>query len=401
MKSLKELYKIGPGPSSSHTLGPKTACERFLKKYPEADLIEITLYGSLALTGKGHLTDMICMKTCAPIECHVHFSSETCEVHPNTMDLMAYKNQQFLGTWRVYSIGGGAIQIDGEEAKEADEVYEQTSFFEIMQFCHQNSIPLSGYVDAVEDIDEHMEKVFEMMLDTIERGIHSIGVLPGKLKLKRVAASLYQKALKENDPIKKEKLTLMSYAYAASEENAAGGETVTSPTMGSSGVMPSLVRYYYVDKRKDKKKILQGLKIAGIIGNLFKHNATISGAQGGCQAEIGVACSMGCAFVAFMEDLDDDLIAYAAEIGIEHFLGLTCDPVGGYVMIPCIERNAVATLRAIDSAMLADEVGHLKQNRVSLDMIIHTMNYTGKKIAVELKETSLGGLASVVPMDEN
>lgn len=400
MKSLCELYKIGPGPSSSHTFGPKSACEQFLKAFPEADRIEVTLYGSLSLTGKGHLTDMICKKTCAPLPCDVHFSIETCDVHPNTMDLFAYHENKMLGTWRVYSIGGGAIQIDGEKVEESQDVYGENSFHEIMEYCMAHHIKLENYVDQYENIDEYMNEVLDQMLDTISKGIHTEGTLPGKLQLKRIGHSLYQKAQNETNPIKKEKLTLMSYAYAASEENASGGMTVTSPTMGASGVMPSLVRYYLIDKQYEKEKIIKGLKISGIIGNLFKTNATISGAQGGCQAEIGVSCAMGCAFVAYLEGLEDELIAYAAEVGIEHFLGLTCDPVGGYVMIPCIERNAVATLRALDSAMLADEVGHLKENRVSLDMIIHTMNYTGKKIAVELKETSLGGLASVVPIEK-
>lgn len=399
MKSITELFKIGPGPSSSHTFGPKTACELFLKEYPTADFIEVTLYGSLSLTGKGHLTDMICIKTCNPIPCEVHFSSETCSTHPNTMDLFAYENKKLLGTWRVYSIGGGAIQIEGHPVELSKDVYKESSFDEIREFCNKKRIGLDQYVDQYENIDEHMNKVMDQMLQTIENGISTRGVLPGRLQLKRVAADLYRRGKHEYSQFKKEKLLLMSYAYAAAEENASGGMTVTSPTMGASGVMPALVRYYYVDKMFDRAKIIRALKIAGIIGNLFKHNATISGAQGGCQAEIGVACSMGSAFVAYMENLNDDLIAYAAEVGIEHFLGLTCDPVGGYVMIPCIERNAIATLRAMDSSLLAQEVGYLKPNKVSLDMIIHTMNYTGKKIAVELKETSLGGLASVVPLD--
>lgn len=399
MKSLKELYKIGPGPSSSHTFGPKSACELFKKEYPNATQIEVILYGSLSLTGKGHLTDMICIKTCAPIPCKVQFSHETCAVHPNTMDLFAYEGNQLLGNWRVYSIGGGAIQIEGQPVEASQDVYKERNFEEIRDFCAEKGIGLDQYVDQYEDIDEYMNEVMDQMLSTIENGISARGTLPGKLQLRRVGADLYRRGKHEYSLFKKEKLLLMSYAYAAAEENAAGGMTVTSPTMGASGVMPSLVRYYYVDKMYEREKVIRALKIAGIIGNLFKHNATISGAQGGCQAEIGVACSMGSAFVAYMENLNDDLIAYAAEVGIEHFLGLTCDPVGGYVMIPCIERNAIATLRAMDASLLAQEVGYLKPNKVSLDMIIHTMNYTGKKIAVELKETSLGGLASVVPLE--
>ncbi len=400
MKSLTELYKIGPGPSSSHTFGPMKACESFKKEVPDADSISIILYGSLSLTGKGHLTDKICIETCAPIPCEVIFSNETMEAHPNTMDLFAYKNNRLIKKKRVYSIGGGAIQFEGEKIQKSEDVYSDSSFEEIMNTCDRLHIGLEDYVDRMEDIQEEMNQILDQMLKTVEKGIHEEGTLPGKLNLKRVASKLYARSQKEEDPVKKEKLILMAYAYGAAEENASGGFTVTSPTMGASGIMPSLVRFYLIDKKMERNRVLQGLKIAGLIGNLFKENATISGAKGGCQAEIGVACSMGSAFVAYMEGLSDDAIAYAAEVGIEHFLGLTCDPVGGYVMIPCIERNAVATLRAMDAAFLAKEVGSLKKNKVSLDMIINTMNYTGNKIAVELKETSLGGLATVVPLDE-
>lgn len=400
MKSLKELYKIGPGPSSSHTFGPQAACKIFKQNYPDADAFEITLYGSLSLTGKGHLTDYICQKTMDPIPCNVHFSSETCAEHPNTMDLFAYKNNQLIGNNRVYSIGGGAIQFEGEILRESDDVYPENSFDEIHHYCLEHHIQLKDYVDEYEKIDRYMVEIVDQMLQTVEHGLETEGVLPGRLMLKRVAYELNQKAIQEKNPLKQQKIQLMAYAYAASEENASGGMTVTSPTMGASGVLPSLVTYYIKDCGRSREEVITALKVAGIIGNLFKTNATISGAQGGCQAEIGVACSMGCAFVATLEGYDDLLIAYAAEVGIEHFLGLTCDPVGGYVMIPCIERNAVAVLRAMDAALLASEVGSIKENRVSLDMIIHTMNYTGKKIAVELKETSLGGLASVVPLKD-
>lgn len=400
MKSLTRLFKIGPGPSSSHTFGPQQACKFFKKEYPEADSFEVTLYGSLSLTGKGHLTDWICIQEFSPIPCHVHFSMETCEKHPNTMDLRAYKDNKYLGEWRVYSVGGGAILIDGDELKEEPEVYKEKSFQEIINLCKENNIRLYEYIDRVEDVTEYMETICNQMLASVEEGLSKGGVLPGRLQLKRVAKQLYEEALKIEDQEKRNKMTLMAYAYAASEVNASGGLVVTAPTMGACGVMPALVTYYLKDLHADRNEVIKALKIAGLIGNLFKTNATISGAQGGCQAEVGVACSMGSAFAAYLNGCNDDIIAYAAEVGIEHFLGLTCDPVGGYVMIPCIERNAVAALRAIDSALLADVVGAIKANRVSLDMVINTMNYTGKKIAVELKETSLGGLASVVPMKE-
>ena len=199
--------------------------------------------------------------------------------------------------------------------------------------------------------------------------------------------------------MEKEKLLLSAYAYSASEENAAGGITVTAPTLGSSGVLPALVYYYYYDRKLQREELIKGLKIAGLVGNLIKHNATISGAQGGCQAEIGAACAMGAAMVAYLRGLNQHQIEYAAEMGIEHHLGLTCDPVGGYVMIPCIERNAVAALRAMDAAVLAEFISKVKQNRVSFDMIVNTMNYTGKKLPMELRETSLGGLATIVPLE--
>lgn len=400
MKSLTQLFKIGPGPSSSHTFGPQQACKYFKEAYPQADKIEVTLYGSLSLTGKGHLTDWICHKELEPIESQVHFSKETCEKHPNTMDLTAYQKGKYLGQWRVYSIGGGAIQIEGKELKEESEVYLENSFQEIHDYCLKKQLTLDEYVDEIENLDDYMDKICDQMILTVEEGLNAEGVLPGKLKLKRAAKELYAAALKEENTDKKRKMIIMAYAYGASEVNASGGLVVTAPTMGASGVLPALVRYHLVDLNVDRQQVIKALKVAALIGNLFKTNATISGAQGGCQAEIGVACAMGSAFTAYLNNCDIDKIAYAAEVGIEHFLGLTCDPVGGYVMIPCIERNAVAALRAMDAALLADVVGSIKENRVSLDMVIHTMNYTGKKIAVELKETSLGGLATVVPMKE-
>lgn len=399
MKSLRELYQIGSGPSSSHTFGPERACREFVKEHKDAEQIQVILYGSLALTGKGHLTDAACVRACAPIPCEVLFSEVSCGRHANTMDLIAYRQGESVGRWRVYSIGGGEIKVEGRGKEETKSVYPERNFEEIMEFCKTKGIRLVDYVDQYEQIDDYLKEVLEQMLKTVEAGLSAKGTLPGALKLERVAASLYERARKEQDPAKKQRLSLMAYAYAASEENAAGGTAVTAPTFGSSGVIPSLLCYYLRDRKTEEERALGGLKIAGIIGNLFKTNATISGAQGGCQAEIGVACAMGSSLAAHMEGLEDELIAYAAESGMEHFLGLTCDPVNGYVMIPCIERNAVAALRAVDSALLAQEVGRIKKNKVTLDMIIETMKYTGQKIPMELKETALGGLARVVPVD--
>ena len=246
-----------------------------------------------------------------------------------------------------------------------------------------------------EAINDYLNDILIQMCKTVDTGLNTAGILPGRLKMERIARSLLSEAI-TCEGSEKEKLLLSAYAYAASEENAAGGMTVTAPTLGSSGLLPALLYYYYYDCKMQREQLVNGLKIAGLIGNLIKQNATISGAQGGCQAEIGAACSMGAAMVAYLMGLNSEQIEYAAEMGIEHHLGLTCDPVGGYVMIPCIERNAVCALRAIDAAILAKHLRKVHKNRVSFDMVVETMNKTGKKLPIELKESALGGLASVI-----
>lgn len=403
MKSLKELYRIGPGPSSSHTLGPQRACLKFKEAFPSASYMQADLFGSLALTGKGHGTDTIIKKTMQPISCEVIFHHEEVDLpHPNTMKLSAYDAQKKgLGEWTVCSIGGGAIRIIGVDDADGKEIYPQESFAEIKAFCILHELDLAGYVDNYEALDDYLETIFYQMLETVKQGLETEGVLPGKLKLKRTAGSLYQKAKQALIPSEKEKLLLSAYAYAASEENAGGGMTVTAPTLGSSGILPSLLYYHYFDLHMPLKIMINGLKVAGIFGNLIKQNATISGAQGGCQAEIGAACAMGAAMAAYFRELPIHKIEYAAEMGIEHHLGLTCDPVGGYVMIPCIERNAVAVLRSMDAAFLSTNLLDVRDNVISFDMVVNTMQYTGKKLAIELRETSLGGLALEVPLEED
>lgn len=402
MKSLKELYRIGPGPSSSHTLGPQLAATKFKEKYPAAKRFEAELYGSLSLTGKGHLTDYIIIETMKPKECAVFFRAKEKLKHPNTMKLIAFdENDQPMGDWIVYSIGGGAIRIEGEQNEEEKEVYPHTIFNDIVAYCHEKQIELWQYVDLFDPLDAYLDTIMNQMLKTVDSGLAKEGVLPGKLKLKRIAKCLLLKAENCKSAIEKEKLLLSAYAYSASEENASGSITVTAPTLGSSGILPALIYYYHKDIGYTKTCIRNGIKIAGIFGNLIKENATISGAQGGCQAEIGAAVAMGAAMVAYFRDQPMEQIEYAAEIGIEHHLGLTCDPVGGYVMIPCIERNAIGTLRAMDAALLAQGISGVKKQRVSFDMVVNTMKYTGDKMALELRETSLGGLASAIPIHMN
>lgn len=399
MQSIRSLYKIGPGPSSSHTFGPMSATLDMINKYPNATYFEVTLYGSLALTGKGHLTDKIIQKTFDPIECKITFDLKTSVEHPNTMVFKAFENDKELGCHTYLSIGGGKILIDGETSSKEKSVYPHSTMDAIQAYCLSHHIRLDQYVDLFEDkeIDQYMDTIFDAMIQCVEDGLSTIGKLPGSLQIDRVASALNQSAHNCDDPIEKKTLLLSSYAYAASEQNASGGMVVTAPTMGSCGVLPSLLYHFYKDEGYPQETLIQGLKVAGLIGNLIQHNATISGAKAGCQAEVGAACSMGAAFVSCCQFENNNQIECAAEIGLEHHLGLTCDPVGGYVMIPCIERNAVASLRSLDAARLAKYLRPVKKNRVSFDMVVKTMNLTGDKLPFELKETAMGGLAVVVP----
>lgn len=403
MQSIQNIYKIGPGPSSSHTFGPMRASQDMLEHYPDADEFKVTLFGSLALTGKGHLTDKIIEKTFFPTHCTITFDLKTQCEHPNTMTIEAFKEHDALGKHTYISIGGGKILKDQEQELEETHVYPHNSMDDIQGYCKQHHLRLDKYIDQFEDesLNSYMDKIFDAMIECVDKGLNTIGKLPGSLEIDRVASALYQSANSCDDLIERKSLLLSSYAYAASEQNASGGMVVTAPTMGSCGVLPSLLYHFYKDENYPKDTLIQGLKVAGLIGNLIQHNATISGAKAGCQAEVGAACSMGAAFVSSCNFENNAQIECAAEIGLEHHLGLTCDPVGGYVMIPCIERNAVASLRSLDAARLAKYLRNVKKNRVSFDMVVKTMNLTGSKLPLELKESALGGLAVVVPTKKN
>ena len=402
MKSLRDLYKTGPGPSSSHTLAPQFACQLFLEYHPEAVNFEIDLYGSLALTGKGHHTDMIMEKTLAPKPVQISFKDNWAENFPSGLEIRGYDAfYQLCGEWIVFSLGGGSIEIKGLDLGLNNEIYPERNLEEIKQFCLENHGDFVDYVEHYEkEVREYLGKTVQQMLLTVKTGLNETGILPGKLQLERVAKGLFLQCQKCENESEYQKLLLYSFAYAASEENAAGGVCTTAPTLGSSGVMAALVYYYYHYLGVTQDKLVNALMVAGVFGNVVKQNATISGAVGGCQAEIGVACAMGAAFAAYLDGASLAEIEYAAEIGIEHHLGLTCDPVGGYVMIPCIERNAVATIRALDASSLAQYISRIKKNRISFDNIVNTMNYTGEKLAIELKETSLGGLALEIDLEK-
>ena len=390
MKSLKELYKIGNGPSSSHTMGPKKAALLLKEQYPDADLYKIILYGSLAFTGKGHLTDKIIKEALNPSNVEIVFNKQEKNLkHPNTMDLLAYKDNVELGNFRVYSIGGGSIQIEGKDFQDEKDIYQFTTFTDIKNNCED----LLKYVYSQEDNDikEYIKQVWDTMKNGIEIGLKEEGIIPGRLQISKKAKNWYEETIENETAELKRTRLLTAYAYATSEQNASGGIIVTAPTCGASGVLPAVLYYLYKEENIPEDKIIEGLAVAGLIGNLVKTNASISGAECGCQAEIGTACSMAAAGYAYIKGFSTDVIESAAEIAMEHHLGLTCDPIYGYVQIPCIERNAVAAIRAIDSANMASLL--YKDSKISFDLVVETMYETGKDLSGHYRETSKGGLA--------
>ena len=394
MQSIRELYKIGNGPSSSHTMGPKRAAEWFKNNNQEADRFDVYLYGSLAFTGKGHLTDKIIEEVLKPKETNIIFDTDfICEKHPNTMDLVAFKEGKEISRQRVYSIGGGTIEKEGEEKESIPNIYTLKSFEEIKEYCIKNDISIADYVFEIEDEDfkEFLRKVWKTMRSCVQLGISREGVIPGKLKIPRKAKMIFENSKDDIDLTLRKTRLLTSYAYAVSENNASGEVIVTAPTCGASGVLPAVLNYVYEVTDSDEEEIINALAVAGIIGNLVKTNASISGAECGCQAEIGTACSMAAAAAAYLMGLNIHQIENAAEIAMEHHLGLTCDPIYGYVQIPCIERNAVGALRAIDAANMAQIING--KSYISFDLVVETMYETGKDLNSHYRETSEGGLA--------
>lgn len=395
MYSIKELFKIGNGPSSSHTIGPKEAAKEFKRRYPDCDRVVAKLYGSFALTGKGHLTDYIIVDEMSPILCDVEFDIDTLQPHPNTLILEGYKNNVLVADMKVYSVGGGAIKIEGDPERKLDKIYPLNKYRDIALYCKDYKLRLSDYVDMIEgeEITAYIEKIYNVMNQSIDRGIMATGLLPGKLHIKRKANYLYyQKTPKDMENMEYRRRKLVSYAYAVSEENASGGEIVTAPTCGASGILPACMRYAEDTNRFSHDDIIRGLKVAALIGNIVKENGSISGAEAGCQAEVGTACSMAAAFLVEIQNGSLEQIESASEIALEHHLGLTCDPIEGYVQIPCIERNAVAALRAVDAANLSSYLNN-SDSKISFDLVVETMLDTGKDLCYRYRETSEGGLA--------
>ena len=396
MESLRELFKIGKGPSSSHTMGPERAANIIKKRFGENAEYVVDLYGSLSMTGKGHLTDYIIHETLGE-NCQVNFCEETLPFHPNGMVFHIYQDGELKDDITAYSVGGGSIVWEGEDdfSLSRKNVYREKNLKEILETLDRNAYSFYDYVMEHENalFVDYLYEILDTMFDSVERGLKPEGTIPGKLQLPRVAKQMYTQALNLPAGSERETLILSSYAYAVAEENASGQTIITAPTCGSSGVLPAILYYCYKQLNVEKSRLIKALAVAGVFGNVIKNNASISGADAGCQAEIGSACAMGAALYAWILGLNNSLIEYAAEMGLEHNLGLTCDPVGGYVQIPCIERNGYAALRAIDCAIYAKNLGYVRKNKVSFDAVVNVMKNTGHDLNKAYKETSLGGLA--------
>ncbi len=395
MKSTRDIYKIGVGPSSSHTMGPVYATQKFLRDYADADFIKVVLYGSLASTGKGHGTDKAIFSTISPKKCEIVFDYETTNLeHPNTLDFIAYKNDKELGKMRALSVGGGDVEIVGaKKEEEAPEIYSENSFTEIANICKSKNIRLSDFVFEHEDKDfkSYLLNVWQIMTGAISEGLSKSGILPGGLEVQRKAQKLYSQRHIDESAQTKENRLVCSYAFAVSEQNADLGLIVTAPTCGSCGVVPAVLKYMQDKNGFSDDDILRALAVAGLIGNIVRTNASISGAECGCQAEVGTACSMAAAALCELFEMGIDQIEYAAEMSLEHHLGLTCDPVCGLVQIPCIERNAVAAMRSINALSLANFLSDSR--KISFDEVVKTMYHTGKDLSTLYRETAQGGLA--------
>lgn len=394
MESIKEIYKIGHGPSSSHTMGPRFAAEQFVQMVSGVARFEVVLYGSLAATGKGHLTDVAVLEILQPVAptSFVWRPDVFLPFHPNGITFKAFDAADaLLKEWTVYSIGGGNLAEEGK-AKFQKKVYDMSTIKSILEWSDSTGKSFWEYVNDCEGeaIWHHLKRVWEAMKASVKRGLEAEGVLPGPLGVRRKAVTYYMHANGYSGSLKSRGL-VYAYALAVSEENAAGGEIVTAPTCGSSGVLPAVLYHLYTSKEFSEMRILRALATAGLFGNVVKTNASISGAEVGCQGEVGVACAMASAAACQLFGGTPSQIEYAAEMGLEHHLGLTCDPMCGLVQIPCIERNAYAAARALDSNLYASFSDG--KHRVSFDKVVAVMKQTGKDLPSLYKETAEGGLA--------
>ena len=392
MKTIRELYRIGIGPSSSHTMGPRKAAELYKERFPEATAYRVTLYGSLSATGKGHMTDRAILDVLGEDKTEIIWSKEFLDFHPNGMKFEVMSNEVFAEPWTVFSVGGGALAEEGDNSIELPEVYAMNTMTEILQYCEWSGKGYWEYVEECEgpEIWDYLREVWHTMLQAVERGLDAEGVLPGPLNLRRKAYSYHVKAMGYKDNLRTRGL-VFSYALAVSEENASGGKIVTAPTCGSCGVVPGVLYHLWKSRAFSEQRILKALATAALFGNVVKTNASISGAEVGCQGEVGVACAMASAAANQLFGGSPAQIEYAAEMGLEHHLGMTCDPVCGLVQIPCIERNAYAAARALDANIYSSFTDGV--HRVSFDKVVEVMKQTGHDLPSLYKETSEGGLA--------
>lgn len=394
MESLFELYRIGRGPSSSHSMAPERACILFREENLTADSFKVVLYGSLAKMGKGHRCEYVITRVFKGKPLQVVYDLESKNIpHPNTMDCYAYKNGEQVDFWRVLSVGGGKFLIEGQRRRESLPVYPLSHFTEISAYCRRSKMRLWQYVLECEGekIFDYLREVWDTMKESIEKGLADSGTLPGGLDVQKKAGYLYKNRNSQDSGQTKQNRLVCAYAFAVSEQNASSEIVVTAPTCGASGVLPAVMYYQQKQNGYSDEEIVKALATAGLIGNIIKTNASISGAECGCQAEIGSACSMAASALAELSGMNMEQIEYAAEVAMEHHLGLTCDPVRSLVQIPCIERNAVAAMRAINSVSLA---GFLSGSRkISFDLVVKTMYETGKDMSKSYRETSEGGLA--------
>ena len=375
-------------------MGPEYASHYFLGVAPDADEYKVILYGSLALTGKGHLTDVSVKEVFGDRKIEIVFDTEEKDLpHENTMDFIAYKNGEISECRRVMSIGGGDIRVEGERSIEPPEIYSEKCFKEIEDYCLARNIRLCDYVYEREDehIKDYLAEVWSVMKAEIQAGLTTSGILPGGLKVERVAQLLYGRRHIDESPETRQNRIVCAYAFAAAEQNASCGRIVTAPTCGACAVLPAVLKYMQDTKGFTDEKIIDALAVGGLVGNIVKQNASISGAECGCQAEVGTACSMAAAALCELFEMGIDQIEYAAEMSMEHMLGLTCDPICGLVQIPCIERNAVAAMRALNALSLANFLTGTR--KISFDMVVKTMYETGKDLQASYRETSEGGLA--------
>lgn len=401
MKSLKELLIVGPGPSSSHTIGPYRISLDFLSRLNKTKInkIEVILFGSLALTGKGHATDNIIKKTFKDYNCIVNFDLSLKDLkHPNTMNLKAYLNDDSIYEKTYYSIGGGSFIVEDEDIKKND-VYPFSTFDGLKEYIKKNNVDdIYSIIKKFEDVDifSYAKNLLLISFKTIEDSLNTTGILEGPLKLKRVAKDIFNQAKLTKDNVERRMMYLSSYAYATAEANADNQLIVTTPTCGAAGVVPAVLYYEYKNKHKSLDSLVKSYLVGALICNFIKENAAVAGALLGCQSEIGSASSFAAASLSYLNGLSLKQIEYASEVAMEHFLGLTCDPVDGYVQIPCIERNGIAAIHSYASFLYAKNISLHRNNVVSFDNVILAMKETGNELPSDLKETSLGGLAKII-----